>query len=139
MNRDSGSPRSGSSAVGCARAVGGDSVALIPTMNSRNLICNPQVSKLARRKLNFCTPDWSLTEFTNRSLQKDIALGDAWEGELGSLIDRCYLKCLTLASPNRLAMLCGRAIQDGSWTAFVRLVTARGDGNYGTVSILTRD
>jgi len=29
----------------------------------------------------------------------------------------------------RSSGLCGCAIQDGSWTAFVRLVIARGDGN----------
>jgi hypothetical protein len=43
--------------AGCARAVSGDAAALpSPAINSRRLMRNPQGSKLARRELNFTTP-----------------------------------------------------------------------------------
>jgi hypothetical protein len=51
-------------------------------MNSRRLIGNPQVSKMALIRIEFQDAPalWSLTEFTIGALQNDIAGGDAWDG-----------------------------------------------------------
>src|SRR5262249_52017073 len=52
-----------------------------PAVNPRRLICNPQGSKLTRRKLNFSTRRcFHLRKFTDGAPHNDIAPADGWEG-----------------------------------------------------------